>query len=159
MLFDRVIITPWNQESSVVNSKIRWVAKIQFCFNYLKDTLKAFDDFKDKQKNEWSNFYSYVKICIFRKCIQYTAHWDKTQMLKKFPLDKIDGTNASFFLSRVPSHHSFTFNLKFLHDLKRAKFVSLKQRVRFPIFDSVSSLSKFIFLFNKMHGIFDFKTS
>ena len=31
--------------------------------------------------------------------------------------------------------------------------------VGFSIFDSVLFLSKFIFLFNNMHGIFDFKTS
>ena len=39
-----------------------------------KDTLTAFGDFKNKQKNVW----------IFWKYIQYTIHWDKTQMLKKF---------------------------------------------------------------------------
>ena len=40
-------------------------------------------------------------------------------MLKKFPSDKINGTkNALFFLSRAPTHHSFTFNLRFLHELK-----------------------------------------
>ena len=34
------------------------------------------------------------------------------QMLKKFSLGKISGTkNALFFLSRAPTHHSFTFNL------------------------------------------------
>ena len=35
-------------------------------------------------------------------------------MLKKFPSDK----NALFFLSRAPTHHSFTFNLRFLYELK-----------------------------------------
>ena len=41
-------------------------------------------------------------------------------MLKKIPSDKINGTkNALFFLSRAPTHHSFTFNLRFLHELKR----------------------------------------
>ena len=40
-------------------------------------------------------------------------------MLKSFPSDKINGTkNALFLLSRVPDHHSFTFNLRFLHELK-----------------------------------------
>ena len=38
-------------------------------------------------------------------------------------------------------------------------FVSLKLRVGFSIFHSVSFLLKFIFLFNKMHGHFDFNTS
>ena len=41
-------------------------------------------------------------------------------MLKKFPSDKINGTkNALFFLSRAPTHHSFTFNLGFLSELKQ----------------------------------------
>ena len=40
-------------------------------------------------------------------------------MLKKIPSDKINGTkNALLFLSRAPSHHGFTFNLLFLHELK-----------------------------------------
>ena len=41
------------------------------------------------------------------------------QMLKKFPSDKINGTkNALFFLSRAPTHQSFTFNLRSLYELK-----------------------------------------
>ena len=41
-------------------------------------------------------------------------------MLKKFPPDKLSCTkNALFFLSRAPTHHSFTFNLRFLYELKR----------------------------------------
>ena len=40
-------------------------------------------------------------------------------MLKKFPLEKINGTkNALFFLSRAPTHHSFIFNLRLLYELK-----------------------------------------
>ena len=40
-------------------------------------------------------------------------------MLKKNPSDKINGTkNALFFLSRAPTHQSFTFNLRFLYELK-----------------------------------------
>ena len=40
-------------------------------------------------------------------------------MLKKFPSDKINVTkNALFFLSRAATHHSFTFNLRFLYELK-----------------------------------------
>ena len=42
------------------------------------------------------------------------------QMLKKIPSDKINGSkNALYFLSRDPTHHSFTFNLQFLYELKR----------------------------------------
>ena len=40
-------------------------------------------------------------------------------MLKKFPSYKINGTkNTLFFLSRAPTHHSCTFNLRFLYELK-----------------------------------------
>ena len=40
-------------------------------------------------------------------------------MLKKISLDKINGTkSALFFLSRAPTHHGFTFNLRFLYELK-----------------------------------------
>ena len=40
-------------------------------------------------------------------------------MLTKFPSDKINGAKkAPFFLSRAPTHHEFTFNLRFLYELK-----------------------------------------
>ena len=71
-------------------------------------------------KSVWSNFFDMVKVCIFGKCIQYAAiHWDKTQILKMFPSDKISSRkNALFFLLRAPNHHSFTFNSRFLYKLK-----------------------------------------
>ena len=79
-------------------------------------------------------------------------------MFKKFPSDKINGTkNALFFLLRALTYHIFTFNLRFLCELKQKVCLSLKLSVGFSIFDSVSFLLKFIFLFNKMHGPFDFK--
>ena len=79
-------------------------------------------------------------------------------MLKKIPSDKISDTkNALFFLSQAPTHHSFTFNFRFLSGLKHK--VRLFKTVGFSIFGSASFLSKFILLFNKMHGLLDFKTS
>ena len=46
-------------------------------------------------------------------------HGDKTKMLKKFPSNKINGIkNALFLLSRATTHHSFTFNLRFLYNVK-----------------------------------------
>ena len=76
-------------------------------------------------------------------------------MLKKIPSDKIDGTkNAVFFISRAPIHHSLTFSLRFLYEQKHQKLC-----VGFSIFESVSLLLMFMFLFNKTHGLFDFKTS
>ena len=50
---------------------------------------------------------------------------------------------------------SFTFNSRFLHELKTA---SLKLCVGFSIFDPVLFLLKFIFLSNKKHELFNFKT-
>ena len=53
----------------------------------------------------------------------------KKQMLKKFPSDKINVTkNALIFLSRAPTHPSFTFKLQFLYELK-AQGLSLKKCV------------------------------
>ena len=59
------------------------------------------------------------KSIIFWKCIQYTIHWDKTQIFKKSPSKKKRCKKCPFFfLSRVPTYHSFTFNLRFLYDPK-----------------------------------------
>ena len=89
------------------------------CNNDLKDILKVFDDFKNKQHSVWSNVFRYVKVCIFWKCITYTIHWDKAQMLTKCPSGKIDGTeNTVFYLSRGQTHHSCTFSFRFLFELK-----------------------------------------
>ena len=52
-------------------------------------------------------------------------HWDKTQMLKKFPSDKINvRENDLFFLSRAPIHHTFTFHSQFLYVLKHMVHLS-----------------------------------
>ena len=73
-----------------------------------------------KARNLADSVFWYVKVNIFWKFIQYTLHWNKTQTLKKLTLDKINVVkNALFFLSRAPTHHSFTFNWKFLYELKQ----------------------------------------
>ena len=81
------------------------------------------------------------------------------QMLKQFPSKNISGKKcALFFPSRAPTHHIFTFNLRFLYQLKHVVRLSETEcgifhfRLRFV-------LLKFIFLFSKMHGLFNFKTS
>ena len=49
--------------------------------------------------------------------ILYTFRYNTN--VKKIPSDKINSTKkAHFFLSRAPTHHSFTFNLRFLYELK-----------------------------------------
>ena len=47
------------------------------------------------------------------------------QILKIFPLNKINGPkNALFFLSRAPTRHSFTFDLRFSCELKHKVRIS-----------------------------------
>ena len=103
-----------------------------------KDILKAFDDFKNKLFLK-SSKNTIVKKMLFRK---------------KKTLQKM----SSFFFSRAPTHHSFTFNLWFVYELKHkvdlSKTMSGIFHFRFRLV-----FVKCIFLFNKMHGLFDFKTS
>ena len=76
-------------------------------------------------------------------------------MLKNFPPDKISGTkNVLFFLSRSPTHHGFTFNLRFFYELK-PKICLFKTMCRIFHFPFRFVSIEFIFLFNKMHGLFD----
>ena len=103
----------------------------------LKGQVKAFDDFKNKQQKRMKSFSWYVKVCILLNCIQYTIHWDKTQILQIFPTDKINGTKNALFFSRAPTHHSFTFNLRFLYQLKH--------KVRLS--KTVCGISHFLFRF------------
>ena len=93
--------------------------KLTYTLSSLRIYWRLLMILKTSNKSVWRNDFWYLKVCIFWKCIRYTIHWDKTQMLKKFPSDKINGTkNALFFLLRAPTHHSFTFNLRFLYELK-----------------------------------------
>ena len=113
---------------------------------------------KVSSKSVWTNVFWYVKVHVFWKIYSiYTIYWDKTQTLKTFPSDKINVTKNALCLWAL-THHSFTFNLRFSYELKRKVRLS-KVCVGFSIFDSVSFLLKFIFLFNKKHGLFDFKAS
>ena len=130
------------------------------------DTLKHFDDFKNKQqicmKSCFLIFESiYIYIYILWKIVQYIIHWDKTQLLKKKFL-RIKWTFQKM-------HPFFFHKLQLITDLLliRNSYVSwstwliaLKLSMRFSIFDSVMFLLIFcIFLFNKKHGLFDFKAS
>ena len=51
-----------------------------------------------------------LKVFLIRHTLR-----DITYVKKNIPSDKINSTkNAFFFLLRVSTHHSFTFNLRFL---------------------------------------------
>ena len=74
---------------------------------------------KAVRKEVYEVIFWYLKVFLFWKCIQYTIHYGKTEMLSKFPSIKTNRTkNALFLLSQAPTHHSFTFNLRFLFEVK-----------------------------------------
>ena len=114
---------------------------------------------RTSKKSVRSNVFWYVKACILLKSIQYIIHWDKTQISKIFSLDKINDTkDALFFFLEL----QITTVLLLICDSYMSwstRFLSLKLCVGFSLFDSVSFLLNFIYLFNKMYGLFDFKTS
>ena len=114
---------------------------------------------KTTNKSVWSNVFWYVKVCIFWKCIQYIMHWDGTQILKillwiKWTLQKM----LSFFFREF---QLITVLLLICDTYMNwnTSFVSLKLCVGFSTFNSAWFLLKFIFLLNKMQGLFFFKTS
>ena len=114
--------------------------------------------FKISKKSASSNVFLYVKVYVFWKFIQYTIHWDKTN-IKKFPSDKIDVTkNALFFLSGAPTHDNFTFNLQFLYEQKHKVHLS-KTMCGIFHFRFRLVFNKVIFLFYRKHRLFYFKTS
>ena len=108
VIVSSIVLTFWNYKYFTHN--VRWkniYAFVQlnhvihprhlYCSVMLHDTLKAFDDFKNKQKNVWSNVFWQIKVRIFWKCIQYTTQWDKKQMLKKFLLAKTTVQKMPYF--------------------------------------------------------------
>ena len=118
---------------------LSWNNKI-FFFLYLRIPWRLFMIFKTAEK---CNVLWYVKLCIFWKCIQYTIHRD----------------NMPLFFFRERQIIIVLLSIVILIWAKSTRFVSLKLCVGFSIFDSVSFLLKFIFLFDKMHWLFDFLTS
>ena len=128
-----------------------------FKFWRLRIHWSLWTNLKTNDKSALSNVFWYVKVCIFWKCIQYTIHWDNTQILKKFPSDKINT-----MVQKMPSFFFYKFQLITVLLLIcdsymswSTRLVSLKLCVRFSIFNSVLFLLKFIFLFNKMHRLFE----
>ena len=66
--------------------------------------------------------------------------------------------NALFFLSRAPTHHSFTFNSQFLNELKHMVHLSKTVCGIFHLRFCLIFIKLYIFV-QKKHWLFDFKTS
>ena len=123
-----------------------------FLYEVPSNTLKAFEDYKNKQKK-----YEVMFFDMYVYSENVSNNRDKTWKLKKFPLHKKNGT-------KIPSFFFCEFQLVtvllLFYDLYMSwstSFVSLKLCLGFSILDSVSFLLKFIILLKKMHGLFDFK--
>ena len=106
-----------------------------------------------------SNVLWYAKVYIYWKFIQYILHGYKTQILKKFSLDKINVTKNALFFFRELQLIRVLLLICESYMSWSTSFVSVKLCLGFFIFDFVSFLLKFIFLFNKEHGLLHFEKS
>ena len=84
---------------------------------------------KTSNKSTWSNVF------IFSKFIQYTMYWDTTQMLKIFPLDKINATKMYSFFFRDLQLIKVLLLIGDCHTSWSTRFISLKVCVGFYILD------------------------
>ena len=117
---ERITFNQKNLENKEINEQLT-------TFSYLRIHWRLSKILKTSSKSAWSDVFWYsTRACIFWKCIQYTLHRDKTEMLKKFPSDKINGTkNASFFFRKL----QLITVLLLMYDSYRdwsTRFVSLK---------------------------------
>ena len=106
-------------------------------FSAVKDILKAFNDFKNKQKSVWSNAFWYVRSMYILE--MYSIHYTRRQNTNAKKISFGQNEACSLFSFQAPIHHSFM--------CWSTRFISLKLCEGFSIFDSVSFLLKFIFLF------------
>ena len=96
--------------SKIANSqkKINAFLKCLMHFFFKDMTLRIYwrlsKILKTSNQSIWSNLFWYVKVCIFWKCIQYTVHSDKTQMLKTMPF----GQNKQY--QKCPPFSFVSFN-------------------------------------------------
>ena len=115
----------------------------------LKDTLKAFDDFKNSQKSVWSTIFWYVNV--YSESVFNTLYIkDKANVQQRKKKNKRYKKNPSFlFSSSNSSQFYFWFAILIWSGHKGIS----KTICGIIHLDSVSFLLKFIFLFNKIHGV------
>ena len=114
---------------------------------------------KTSNKSVWSNAFWCVKLCVLWKFIQYTIHWDKTQMLNKFLRTKRALQKVPSFFFRELQLITVLILIRDSYMRWNTRFIFLKVCAGFSTFDSISVFLKFTFLFNNEQGLFDFKTS
>ena len=113
---------------------------------------EGFQKFQEKAAKKYE-----VMLFDMKKYICSERLFNTLYIELKHKYEKTLQKNAIFFLSRA---QLITVLLLIRNSYTgwSTGFMYLKVRVGFSILDSVLFLLKFIFLFNKKHGFFDFKT-
>ena len=104
---------------------------------------------KTSKNSVWSNVFSYIKVCKFWKFIQHTMHWNKTQMLKKFPSDDYKNKQEKcmkqcFFIYKIYKFWKFiqhTIHWDKTQMLKKLPSVKNKRYKKYYLFSFASSSS------------------
>ena len=110
-------------------------------------------------KNICSNVFWHVRVYNSESLFDISYTEIKHKWRKKFPLDKIDVTKNVLFLLYQLQHITFLLLVFDSYTSWSTGFICLKYSMGFYIFDFASFFLKFIFLFNKKHGLFDLKMS
>ena len=98
--------------------------KLTYTLSSLRIYWRLLMILKTSNKSVWRNDFWYLKVCIFWKCIRYTIHWDKTQMLKNLFRTKYTVPKIPWFFIRKLQLISLAFDLRFLHELKHKTHLS-----------------------------------
>ena len=113
--------------------------------NGYKDTMKAFDNFKNKQESVWSNVFDILKYIYSESVFNALYIEIKHNCYKKFlQTKKKNGVTKALFFHFLsfwaPTYHSVTLNLLFLYELKHKVLLS---KTMCGIFDF---LFRFVFI-------------
>ena len=71
-------------ERNITSKRIDIKYSLLFIYSWSEHSRRFSTILKRGKKSVWSNVLKHVKVRTFWKCIRYTIHWDKTQILKKF---------------------------------------------------------------------------
>ena len=126
-----------------------------FTLTLLRIHLRPPTILKTSNKSVWSNIFWYVKVHIFWKFTLYTEI--KYKCYKRFLWTKWTLQKMHSFFFRELQLITVFLLIRDSYTSWTTWFISLKLCVGISIFDYISFLLNFIFLFNKKHGLFDFK--
>ena len=95
---------------------------LQGFWRFLKKAIKVYEVM----------FFWHGKVYLFWKFIQYTIHWDKTQIFKKNLSDKTDLTKMYSFLFRELQHITLLLLIRNSYTSWSTMFISLEVSWDFP---------------------------